>query len=47
MKFVFISPQLPKHYWNFCDRLKKNGVNLPGIGDTPFDDLRTESRKIL
>ena len=28
MNFVFISPQFPQTFWNFCDRLKKNGVNL-------------------
>lgn len=39
MNFVFISPHFPKHYWNFCDRLHKNGVNVLGIGDCPYDVL--------
>ncbi|MCR5371150.1 MAG: ATP-grasp domain-containing protein [Clostridium sp.] len=39
MNFVFISPQFPHTYWNFCDRLKRNGVNVLGIGDTPYDAL--------
>ena len=26
MNFIFISPNFPHTYWNFCDRLKKNGV---------------------
>ena len=26
MNFIFISPQFPKTYWNFCDRLKNKGV---------------------
>lgn len=47
MNFVFISPQFPKHYWNFCDRLHKNGVNVLGIGDTPFDALRDELKTAL
>ena len=47
MNFIFISPQFPKHYWNFCDRLKKNGVNVLGIGDTPFDALRPELKAAL
>ncbi|MBQ7704477.1 MAG: ATP-grasp domain-containing protein [Selenomonadaceae bacterium] len=47
MNFIFISPQFPKHYWNFCDRLHKNGVNVLGIGDTPFDNLRDELKKSL
>ncbi len=47
MNFIFISPQFPKHYWNFCDRLHKNGVNVLGIGDTPFDNLRDELKNSL
>ena len=47
MNFVFISPQFPKHYWKFCDRLKKNGVNVLGIGDTPFDALSDELKNSL
>ncbi len=39
MNFVFISPQFPHTYWNFCDRLRRNGVNVLGIGDTPYDGL--------
>ena len=39
MNFIFISPQFPKSYWNFCDRLRRNGVNVLGIGDTPYNEL--------
>ncbi len=39
MNFVFISPHFPRTYWNFCDRLKKNGVRVLGIGDAPFGEL--------
>ena len=39
MNFVFISPNFPYTYWNFCDRLKKNGANVLGIGDAPYDGL--------
>lgn len=39
MNFVFISPQFPRTYWNFCDRLKRRGVCVLGIGDTPYDSL--------
>ncbi|MBR1859206.1 MAG: carbamoylphosphate synthase large subunit, partial [Selenomonadaceae bacterium] len=45
--FIFISPQFPKHYWQFCDRLKKNGVNVLGIGDSPYDSLRDELKRDL
>ncbi|MCR5350025.1 MAG: ATP-grasp domain-containing protein [Acholeplasmatales bacterium] len=39
MNFVFISPAFPKNYYNFCDRLKRNGVNVLAIGDTPYNEL--------
>lgn len=39
MNLIFISPQFPHTYWNFCDRLRRNGVNVLGIGDTPYDAL--------
>ncbi|MDY5932201.1 MAG: ATP-grasp domain-containing protein [Candidatus Ornithospirochaeta sp.] len=47
MNFIFISPQFPHTYWNFCARLKKNGVNVLGIGDTPFDQLSHGLRSSL
>ena len=39
MNFIFISPNFPHTYWNFCDRLRRNGVNVLGIGDAPYDGL--------
>ncbi len=39
MNFIFISPAFPKNYYNFCDRLKRNKVNILGIGDTPYPEL--------
>lgn len=39
MNFIFISPAFPSNYENFCLELKKNGVNVLGIGDTPYDTL--------
>lgn len=39
MNFIFISPNFPHTYWQFCDRLKNNGVNVLGIGDCPYDGL--------
>ena len=47
MNFVFISPYFPHTYWNFCDRLKKNGVNVLGIGDCPYDDLEAPLKAAL
>lgn len=34
---IFISPHFPLHFYNFCDRLKRLGVNVLGIGDTSYD----------
>lgn len=42
MNFVYISPQFPRTYYNFCDRLKKLGVRVLGIGDTPYEALALE-----
>ena len=47
MNFVFISPNFPHTYWQFCDRLKNNGVNVLGIGDCPYDDLQAELKGAL
>ncbi len=47
MNFVFISPQFPKSYWNFCDRLARNGVNVLGIGDSPFEEIPQELKHCL
>ena len=47
VNFVFVSPQFPKTYWNFCDRLKRNGANVLGIGDTPYDEIPNELKACL
>lgn len=47
MNFIFISPHFPKTYWNFCDRLRRNGVNVLGIGDAPFDEIPYELKVCL
>ncbi|MDE7219235.1 MAG: ATP-grasp domain-containing protein [Oscillospiraceae bacterium] len=47
MNFIFISPQFPHTYWNFCDRLRRNGVNVLGIGDAPYDTLEEPLKRCL
>ena len=37
--FIFISPNFPANYWMFCRELKKNGLNVLGIGDQPYEEL--------
>ena len=45
--FIFISPNFPTNYWKFCAELKKNGMNVLGIGDCPYDQLMPELRSAL
>ena len=45
--FVFLSPNFPDNYWNFCLRLRENGLNVLGIGDCPYDELSLELRASL
>ncbi len=47
MNFIFISPQFPHTYWQFCDRLKQNGVNVLGVADVPYDSLAPELKSVL
>ena len=47
MNVLFISPNFPTNYWQFCSELKKNGVTVLGIGDAPYDQLRKELRESL
>lgn len=44
---IFISPNFPTNYWQFCRELKQNGMNVLGIGDQPYDELRPELRNSL
>lgn len=47
MNFLILSPQFPATNWNFCDRLKLNGINTLGIGYEPYEELRIEVRHAL
>ncbi len=47
MNVIFLSPHFPLHFWNFCDRLKRLGVNVLGIGDCPYDSLSWEVKNSL
>ena len=44
---VFISPNFPTNYWQFCRELRNNGLNVLGVGDQPYDDLMPELRSSL
>ena len=45
--FVFISPNFPDNYWNFCAQLRANGLRVLGIGDCPYDNLQPQLRAAL
>lgn len=47
MNFVFISPHFPHTYWEFCHRLKQNGVCVLGIADSPYDGLPWQLKESL
>ena len=44
---IIISPNFPANYWQFCRELKKNGMNVLGIGDQPYDELKADLRDSL
>ena len=44
---IFISPNFPVNYWQFCHELRCDGVNVLGIGDQPYDELRFELKSCL
>ncbi|MBR1593814.1 MAG: Type 1 glutamine amidotransferase-like domain-containing protein [Alloprevotella sp.] len=47
MNLVFISPHFPQTYWHFCDAARRNGMNVLGIADTPYENLAPELRQSL
>ncbi|MGM9842179.1 MAG: acetyl-CoA carboxylase biotin carboxylase subunit family protein [Candidatus Limisoma sp.] len=47
MNIIFISPHFPLHFFNFCDRLKRLGANVLGIGDAPYDSISDDVKRSL
>ena len=47
MNFVYISPHFPKTNWEFCDRLKQNGVTVLGIADVEYNELDEKLKNAL
>lgn len=47
MNFVFISPNFPEHYSNFCRQLAENGITVLGIGDAPYETLNDDLKASL
>ena len=47
MNLIFISPHFPDSYWQFCAGAKRNGINVLGIADTPWENLSQGLRDSL
>ena len=47
MNFVFISPNFPHTYWQFCAALRGNGIRGLGVGDSPYDSLEAPLKAAL
>lgn len=47
MNVIFISPQFPSYYYNFCERLKERGAHVLGIGDTPYGMISQQTKDSL
>jgi hypothetical protein len=39
MNYLYISPEFPPNYSNFCIQLSQAGVNVYGIGEASFEEL--------
>lgn len=47
MNVVFISPNFPSYFYNFCERLKTRGVRVLGIGDESYTNLPQHTQDAL
>jgi len=47
MNFVFVSPHFPENFRFYCQALKRNGVTVLGIADTPYENLHPELQAAL
>ena len=45
--FIFLSPNFPTNYWQFCRELRRNGLNVLGIGDQPYDEFSPQLKDSL
>lgn len=47
MNFIFISPNYPRRYFKWVQSLRRHGVNVFGIGDSPYGELEPKLRADL
>ncbi len=44
---LFISPNFPPQFWNFCVALRNEGANVLALGDVPWNQLCPELQRSL
>lgn len=47
MNFIYISPNYPTLNCLYCEALKKRGITVLGVGDTPYDNLDERLKRAL
>lgn len=47
MNVIFLSPHFPPSYYLFCVHLKRLGANVLGIGEEPYESLRSAVKDSL
>ena len=47
MNYIFVSPNYPERYFKFVESLRKRGVTVLGIGDTPWNELNPRLKKSI
>ena len=47
MNFVFLSPHFPSNYYQFANGLRELGVNVLGLADEPYNNLRGVLKAVL
>lgn len=47
MNVIFLSPHFPPNFYCFCVQVRQLGVNVLGIADEPYDNLRPELQQAL
>lgn len=47
MNVIFLSPHFPRQFHLFCAALKRQGVNVLGFGDSPWQNLEDSVRSSL
>lgn len=47
MNYIVISPSFPENFIEFSVSLKKEGINVLGIGDSPYDSLPYKLKEAL